>query len=259
MTYVQSSSPRRSDIIAIAALLLLPACTVQQETSPKAREVGARIVLNTPTSRDHALGSASSGTTRDSVALIAEVAPSSDAPTELQSFPYNRNARYRLRTAVGAPGAIALQPGETLVNYAASNGELWIIDVVQVADHTRLLIEPMRGDLSTHLLINTDRRSYLVEATGQIQGETADVLAWNYPHEQAIEVIDAASAEQVDALPPKPHEPAAKAFSWSEWFAALSPSSSRTMRSCRLCRDPDDHGDNNHDRDHDRGDHQDMH
>ena len=252
-------SHRRSGIIAIAILLLLSACTVQQETPPKAHEIGARIVLSTPASRDDALGSASSGTAHDSVALIAEVAPSSDAPVEFQLFPYDRSARYRLRTAVGAPGAIALQPGETLVNYAASNGELWIIDAAQVADHTRLMIEPTQANLSTHLLINTDRRTYLVEATSHNEGETADVLAWNYPHEQAVEVIDAASAEQVDASSPGPDEPEAKAFSWSEWFATLSPSSSQTMRSCRLCRDPDDHGDNDHGRDHDRGDHQDMH
>jgi type IV secretory pathway VirB9-like protein len=259
MTCIIPLSHRRSGIIAIAALLLLPACAVQQETLPKAHEVGARIVLNMSTNIDEALGSASSGTARDSAAPIAEAATSSQSPTGFQSFPYDRNARYRLRTAVGAPGAIALQPGETLVNYAASNSELWIIDAAQVADHTRLVIEPKRPDLSTHLLINTDRRSYLVEATSHQDGGTGDVLAWSYPHEQAAEVIDAVSSEQAEGPSPKPVEPEVKAFSWSDWFASLSPSSSQATRSCRLCRDPDDHGDNDHGRGHDRGDHQSMH
>jgi hypothetical protein len=250
-------SHRRSDIIAIAALLLLPACAVQQET-PKAHEIGARIVLNTSTDCDEALGSASSGTAHDSATPIVEAATSSQSPIEFQSFPYDRNARYRLRTVVGAPGAIALQPGETLVNYAASNGELWIIDAAQVDDHTRLLIEPTRADLSTHLLINTDRRTYLVEASSRREGERSDILAWSYPHEPAAEVIDAVSSERAEAPPPEPVESEVEAFSWSEWFSSLSPSSSQEPRGCRLCRDPDDHGDRDHGRDHDRGDHQGM-
>ena len=259
MTYVQSLSHRRSGIIAIAALLLLSACAVQQETPSRAREVGAQILLSTPTSRDGTLGSASSGTARDSVALIADVAPSSDAPVEFQPFPYDRNARYPMRTAVGAPGTIALQPGETLVNYAASSSDLWVIDAAQVDDHTRLTIEPTRANLSTHLLINTDRRTYLVEATSLREGERSDFLTWSYPHEQGVEVIDAVSSEQAAAPPPGPVEPEIEAFSWSEWFNSMSSSSSHATRNCRLCRDPDDHGDNNHGRDHDRGDHQNMH
>ncbi|NJO36775.1 MAG: TrbG/VirB9 family P-type conjugative transfer protein [Rhizobiales bacterium] len=238
-------------------MLLLPACAVQKETPPKAHEIGAQIVLDKSTSIDEARGSASSGTVR--AASIAEAATSNELPTGFQSFPYDRNARYRLRTAVGAPGAVALQPGETLVNYAASSSELWIIDAAQVDDQTRLLIEPTRADLNTHLLINTDRRTYLVEATSQQEGGTGEVLAWSYPHEQAAEVVDAVSSEQAEAPPPEPVEPEVKAFSWSEWFASLSPSSSQEPRGCRLCRDPDDHGDNHHGRDHDRGDHQDMH
>ncbi|MEM8948779.1 MAG: TrbG/VirB9 family P-type conjugative transfer protein [Pseudomonadota bacterium] len=239
-------SHQRSDIFAIATLLLLPACAAQQETPPKAHEIGARIVLNMPTSDDEAPGSTSS-------------VASGSSHTEFQSFPYDRNARYQLRTAVGEPGAIALQPGETLVNYAASNGELWIIDAAQVDDQTRLLIEPTRADLNTHLLINTDRRTYLVEATSQHEGGAGDVLAWSYPHERAAEVVDAASSEQAEAPPREPREPEAKAFSWSDWFASLSPSSSQATRGCRLCRDPDDHGDQGRGRDHDRGDHQGMH
>jgi type IV secretory pathway VirB9-like protein len=250
---------RRSSIVTIATLLLFPACAVQQEAPPKAREVGARIVLNTSTDHDQVRRSAASSTARDSAAPLAEAATSSQSPAELQSFPYDRNARYRLRTAVGAPGAIALQPGENLVNYAASSSELWIIDAAQVADQTRLVIEPRRPDLSTHLLINTDRRTYLVEASSQQEGRTGDVLAWSYPHEQAAEVIDAVGSEQAETPPPKPVEPGAKVFSWSDWFANLSPSSSQATRACRLCRDPDDHGDRGHGQDHDRGDHQDMH
>ncbi len=250
---------RRSDIFVIATLLLLPACAVQQETPPKVHEIGARIVLNMSTNNDEALGSASSGTARDSVALITEVAPSGDAPTEIQPFPYDRNARYPLRTAVGAPGTIALQPGETLVNYAVSDGELWLIDAAQVDDQTRLMIEPTRADLSTHLLINTDRRTYLVEATSQQEGETGDVLTWSHPHEQAVKVIDAVSTEKTEAARPKPPEPKVKAFSWRDWFANVAPSSSQPTRGCRLCRNPDDHGDNHHGRDHDRGNHQSMH
>jgi len=49
-----------------------------------------------------------------------------------------------------------------------------------------------------------------------------------------------------------------ESFSWSRWFANLSKTSSSDPRGCRLCRDPDDHGDNDHGRDHDSADHHGM-
>jgi len=56
MTYMIALLHRRSNIIAMATLLMLPACAAQEQAAPKAHEIGARIVLSAPTDRVHALG-----------------------------------------------------------------------------------------------------------------------------------------------------------------------------------------------------------
>ena len=157
-----------------------------------------------------------------------------------------------LRSARRAPSRCS--PVKSLVNYAAGDGEVWIIDAANVDDRTRLRIEPTRPDLRTPLLINTDRRSYLVEATSHQEGAAATALAWTYPHDPAV--LASRGGRKRGTSPETDDE---TAFSWAELFAAFSMSTSDDPRGCRLCRDPDDHGDNDHGRDHDRGDRGGMH
>jgi len=175
--------------------------------------------------------------------------------TENHYFPYEKNALYQLRAAVGSSSTIELQPGETLINYTLGDGSLWIVDDVDGGHQTLLRVEATQPDLSTHLLINTDKRSYLVEATSHQEDAFEATLAWTYPHEQVDQQITAVEVENERAGETAVALTKSERFSWSRWFANLSKTSSTDPRGCRLCRDPDDHGDNNHGRDHDAADH----
>ena len=257
MSSMMSNPIMRNGMIFVSVLALLSACAAADQAPP-------RIVQNDPQSlrppfqenagkigSERAEGAQGSTT----IATEDEVGAAGYSGSSIEHLPYERGAVYQLRAAVGASSTIALQPGETLVNYAAGDGELWIIDAANVDDQTRLRIEPTHPDLRTPLLINTDRRSYLVEATSNPEDEVTAILAWTYPHEPATPSFKAAeaesdrSAELGDAAP----------FSWSNWFFSLSASTSSDPRGCRLCRDLDDHGDNDHGRDHDNRDRGGMH
>ena len=174
---MNSMMPKFTDpyaVIVVSAAALLSGCVTSDQAPP-------RIAQNDP----HAVRSA-----------FQEKATASDgAFIEAQYFPYEKGALYQLRAAVGSPGTIELQPGETLINYALGDGSLWIVDDVDGAEQTLLQVEPTQPDLSTHLLINTDKRSYLVEATSH-QGDAPEAaLAWIYPHEQVDQRITAVEAE----------------------------------------------------------------
>ena len=242
--------------MTISSFALLTACVAENQASLPIISDGGQTNARTLEEKHgtELVGSA----VRDSSSITAETAEELiDAPDGsgaiVKALPYERGAVYQLRAAVDAPGTIALQPGEILVNYAAGDGEVWIIDAANVDDRTRLRIEPTRPDLRTPLLINTDRRSYLVEATSLQKGAAATALAWTYPHDPAVLVTEAAESES------PPETDGEGAFSWADLFAAFSVSTSNDPRGCRLCRDPDDHGDNDHGRDHDRGDRSGMH
>jgi hypothetical protein len=170
-------------------------------------------------------------------------------------FPYEKGALYKLRAAVGSSSTIELQPGETLINYTFGDGTLWIVDDVDGGQQTLLQVKPTRPDLSTHLLINTDKRSYLVEATSHQEDAFEATLAWTYPHERVDQHIAAVEAETESPDETASTPAKSESFSWSGWFANLSTTSSSDPRGCKLCRDPDDHGDNDHGRDHDAADH----
>ncbi len=217
-------------MIVVLAVALLSGCVTSDQASP-------RIVQED----SHAVRSD----------FQEKAAASEGALTEAQYFPYEKGALYQLRAAVGSPSTIELQPGETLINYALGDGALWIVDDVDGTEQTLLQVEPTQPDLSTHLLINTDKRSYLVEATSHESDSVEGILAWTYPYEQEERQIAPVEAdtELFDETAVAPSE--GNAFSWSQWFANLSRASSSDPRGCRLCRDSDDHGDNDHGRDHD--------
>ena len=82
-------------------------------------------------------------------AFQEKAATSDDVVTGAHYFPYERDALYQLRAAVGSPSTIELQPGETLINYALGDGSFWIVDDVDGTEQTLLQVEPTQPDLST--------------------------------------------------------------------------------------------------------------
>ena len=120
-----------------------------------------------------------------------------------QYFSYQEGALYELHTAPGYITTIALEPGEQLVNYAVGDTARWVVGDVVKGDQTLLLVKPTKPKLSTNLVITTDRRIYLVEASSH-KGATYNAsIAWTYPLDslsRQVSAIDAANDRNADTI-----------------------------------------------------------
>jgi len=110
----------------------------------------------------------------------------------MQVYPFTEGALYQVYTAFGEITDIALQPGEQLVGsgpVAAGDTVRWIIgDTESGSGATRqihILVKPIRADLMTNLVINTDRRTYHIELRSTERTYMASV-SWQYPQDQLI-------------------------------------------------------------------------
>jgi len=105
----------------------------------------------------------------------------------IQVYPWSEGALYQVYAAVGQITDIALEPGESLTGagpIAAGDTARWIIgDTESGAGETRrvhVLVKPTRADLSTNLVITTDRRLYMIELHAGERPYMPSV-AWSYP------------------------------------------------------------------------------
>lgn len=110
----------------------------------------------------------------------------------VQVYPYSEGALYQVYAAPGQVTDIALQPGEQLVGsgpVAAGDTVRWIIgDTVSgtgAASRVHILVKPVRPDLQTNLVINTDRRTYHLELRSSERTYMASV-SWSYPQDALI-------------------------------------------------------------------------
>jgi type IV secretion system protein VirB9 len=110
----------------------------------------------------------------------------------VQVYPYSAGALYQAYTAPGEITDIALQDGEQLVGtgpVAAGDTVRWIIGDTQSGEgankRVHILVKPTRADLVTNLIINTDRRTYLLELRSTEKTYMASV-SWQYPGDQLI-------------------------------------------------------------------------
>ncbi len=124
----------------------------------------------------------------------------------VQLYPYSAGALYQVYTSPGQVTDIALQPGENLVGsgpIAAGDTARWIIgDTESGTGETRrihILVKPTRPDLTTNLVINTDRRTYHLELRATPSAYMASV-SWTYA-EDALIALRRRNAAAEAALP----------------------------------------------------------
>ena len=109
----------------------------------------------------------------------------------IQIYPWSEGALYQVYAAVGQITTIALEPGESLTGagpIAAGDTARWIIGDTEsgsgLTRRAQVLVKPTRADISTNLIITTDRRTYMLELRA---GEKPymPAVAWAYPQQPA--------------------------------------------------------------------------
>jgi len=108
----------------------------------------------------------------------------------VQIFPYSPGALYQIYAAPGQITDVALEPGEQLIGsgpLAAGDTVRWIVaDTESGSGDTKrvhILIKPTRPAIETNLVVNTDRRTYLVELRSREKPYMPSV-AWFYSEDK---------------------------------------------------------------------------
>lgn len=126
----------------------------------------------------------------------------------IQIFPFSEGALYQVYAAPGQITDIALEPGESLTGsgpIAAGDTARWVIGDTEsgsgVTRRVHVLVKPTRPDITTNLVLTTDRRTYMLELRS---GEKPymPAVAWAYPQPPA---------SQRQAVPAAPLIPAPEA------------------------------------------------
>ncbi|WP_448040564.1 P-type conjugative transfer protein TrbG [Bradyrhizobium liaoningense] len=104
-----------------------------------------------------------------------------------QIYAYSPGALYQIYAAPGLITDIALEEGEQLTGsgpIAAGDTVRWVVgDTESGSGDTRrvhILVKPTRASIETNLVVNTDRRTYLIELRSRERPYMPSV-AWYYP------------------------------------------------------------------------------
>ena len=139
----------------------------------------------------------------------ARIEPSRDGYLNaVQVYPYSDGALYQVYASPGEITDITLQPGETLAGsgpIAAGDTVRWIIGETEsgggATKRIHVLLKPTRADLSTNLVIDTDRRTYHLELRATPATYMASV-SWRYPEDELVALkrtsSEAQASEPVD-------------------------------------------------------------
>lgn len=116
----------------------------------------------------------------------------------IQQYPYAEGALFQVYTSPGHVTNIMLQEGEELAGpgpVASGDTVRWIVgDTLSGSGPTRrvhILVKPTRADISTNLVINTNRRTYHLELSATTSAYMAAV-SWTYPQDALIALRSAA-------------------------------------------------------------------
>ncbi|TAH66866.1 MAG: P-type conjugative transfer protein TrbG [Rhodopseudomonas palustris] len=119
----------------------------------------------------------------------------------IQIYPWSEGALYQVYAAPGQITNIALEPGESLTGagpIAAGDTARWIIGDTEsgagLSRRVHLLVKPTRPDITTNLVITTDRRIYMLELRAEAK-PYMPAVAWAYP------ILPASQRTNIPATP----------------------------------------------------------
>ena len=123
----------------------------------------------------------------------------------VQVYPFSDGALYQIYAAPGEVTDIALETGEQLVGtgpVAAGDTVRWVIGDTESGTGTskriHILLKPTQPDLTTNLVINTDRRTYHLELRSADKTYMASV-SFAYPQDQLIALRAQNNAAEIAA------------------------------------------------------------
>jgi type IV secretion system protein VirB9 len=108
----------------------------------------------------------------------------------VQIYPFMEGALYRLYAAPEQVTDIALEPGERLNSVSAGDTVRWAVGDTSsgnpgAGERIHILVKPTAPNLSTNLVIATDRRAYHLEMRSFRQTYMA-AISWTYPQDQLV-------------------------------------------------------------------------
>ncbi|MDO5703916.1 MAG: P-type conjugative transfer protein TrbG [Paracoccus sp. (in: a-proteobacteria)] len=140
----------------------------------------------------------------------------------IQVYPWSEGALYQVYAAPGQITDIALEHGETLVgegSIAAGDTARWIIGDTEsgsgASRRVHVFVKPTREDISTNLVITTDRRVYMIELRAR-EALYMPSVAWTYPAQPAGKRQPAVAAPIIPA-------PAARNYRYGLQIEGVSP------------------------------------
>jgi len=109
----------------------------------------------------------------------------------VQVFPFSPGALYQIYASPGQITDIALEPGEQLTGsgpLAAGDTVRWIVGDTESGNgdtrRVHIMVKPTRPTIETNLVVNTDRRTYLIELRSREKLYMPSV-AWFYPEDRS--------------------------------------------------------------------------
>jgi P-type conjugative transfer protein TrbG len=107
----------------------------------------------------------------------------------LHEFAYERGALYAIQASPQRITDIALEPGESLLSVSAGDTTRWIVGDARSGtgpgSQAHVLVKPNAANLSTNLVIMTDRRVYHVELKS-VPGPAMAAVSWRYPADMML-------------------------------------------------------------------------
>lgn len=160
---------------------------------------------------DKKIGPTDTGTPSERVGAAnaaAKVEPSKAGYINaIQVYPYVKGALYQLYAAVNQVTDVALESGEKLLSVSAGDTVRWVVGDTTSGEgkdsQVHILVKPIAPDLTTNLIITTDRRTYHVELHATDKTYMASV-SWTYPSAALISLKrepDASWSTTVDPAP----------------------------------------------------------
>lgn len=97
------------------------------------------------------------------------------------SYEYHEGSLYTANVQVGYVTDIALHPGDNLTGIVSGDTRQWSVDSKKVGDTTHVYIKPLVPDVSTDMVITSDKRSYrlLVVSTATYN----PLITFDFPEE----------------------------------------------------------------------------